>query len=99
MKFFPLIWRNLLRRKVRTIFTLLSVFVAFLLFGVLMTIRVAFGAGVNIAGAERLVLIDKTDVLLLLAATLAPVVPVMIARVPLEEWDQLLEMLTGGALP
>ena len=33
MKFLPLIWRNLLRRKVRTIFTLLSIFVAFLLFG------------------------------------------------------------------
>ncbi len=47
----------------------------------------------------RLVLIDKTDVLLLLAATLAPVVPVMIARVPLDEWSQLLEMLTGGTLP
>ncbi len=47
----------------------------------------------------RLVLIDKTDVLLLLAATLAPVVPVMIARVPLEEWSRLLEMLTGGTLP
>ena len=29
MKFFPLIWRNLGRRKIRTIFTLLSVFVAF----------------------------------------------------------------------
>ena len=63
MKFFPLIWRNLLRRKVRTIFTLLSVFVAFLLFGVLMTIRVAFGAGVNIAGAVRLVLIDKISLI------------------------------------
>ena len=39
MKFFPLVWRNLLRRKVRTIFTLLSVMVAFVLFGILM----AFG--------------------------------------------------------
>ena len=28
MKYFPLIWRNLLRRKVRTIFTLASVFIA-----------------------------------------------------------------------
>ena len=33
MKFLPLVWRNLLRRKVRTIFTLLSIFVAFVLFG------------------------------------------------------------------
>ena len=39
MKFLPLVWRNLLRRKVRTTFTLLSIFVAFLLFGILMAIR------------------------------------------------------------
>ena len=44
MKFLPLVWRNLMRRKVRTTFTLLSVFVAFVLFGILMAIRVAFGA-------------------------------------------------------
>jgi putative ABC transport system permease protein len=63
MKFFPLVWRNLLRRKVRTTFTLLSVFVAFILFGVLMAIRVAFGAGVTIAGAERLMMIDKISLI------------------------------------
>ena len=45
MKFLPLVWRNLLRRKFRTIFTLLSIFVAFLLFGVLMAIRAAFAHG------------------------------------------------------
>ena len=39
MKFLPLIWKNLWRRKVRTTFTLLSIFIAFLLFGMLMTIR------------------------------------------------------------
>ena len=50
MKFFPLVWRNLLRRKVRTTFTLLSIFVAFVLFGFLMAIRTAFGVGVDIAG-------------------------------------------------
>jgi putative ABC transport system permease protein len=63
MKFFPLVWRNLLRRKIRTIFTLLSIFVAFLLFGILMAIRVAFSAGVTIAGAERLVMIDKISLI------------------------------------
>jgi putative ABC transport system permease protein len=63
MKFFPLVWRNLLRRKMRTIFTLLSVFVAFVLFGILMTVRVAFDAGVPIAGAERLVMIDKVSLI------------------------------------
>jgi putative ABC transport system permease protein len=63
MKFFPLVWRNLLRRKVRTTFTLLSVFVAFVLFGILMAIRMAFGAGVTIAGADRLMMIDKISLI------------------------------------
>lgn len=63
MKFFPLIWRNLGRRKIRTIFTLLSVFVAFVLFGVLMAIRVAFSGTITIAGAERLVMIDKISLI------------------------------------
>jgi putative ABC transport system permease protein len=63
MKFFPLIWRNLGRRKVRTIFTLLSVFVAFVLFGILMAIRVAFSGTITIAGAERLVMIDKISLI------------------------------------
>ena len=42
MKFIPLLWSSLWRKKFRTTFTLLSVFVAFLLFGLLMTIRTAF---------------------------------------------------------
>ena len=50
MKFLPLLWSSLWRKKVRTIFTLLSIFVAFLLFGLLMTIRTAFSFGVEIAG-------------------------------------------------
>ena len=47
MKFLPLVWRNLLRRKFRTIFTIGAIFFAFLLFGVLMAIRSAFGMGVE----------------------------------------------------
>ncbi|HEX5474738.1 MAG TPA: FtsX-like permease family protein [Vicinamibacterales bacterium] len=63
MKFFPLVWRNLLRRKIRTTFTVLSVFVAFVLFGILMTIRIAFSAGVAIAGADRLMMMDKISLI------------------------------------
>ena len=55
MRFLPLVWRNLLRRKVRTIFTVLSIFVAFLLFGVLMALRAAFSMGIELAGADRLI--------------------------------------------
>jgi putative ABC transport system permease protein len=63
MKFLPLLWRNLWRKKIRTIFTLLSIFVAFLLFGLLMTIRTAFTFGVDIAGLDRLVLIHKVSLI------------------------------------
>ena len=59
MKFMPLVLRNLLRRKVRTIFTVLSIMIAFVLFGVLMAIRAAFSMGVDIAGADRLMVIHK----------------------------------------
>src|SRR5262245_11872527 len=64
MKFLPLIWKNIWRRKFRTIFTLLSVFVAFILFGLLMTIRTAFSFGVDIAGLDRLVLIHKVSLIM-----------------------------------
>ena len=64
MKFLPLLWSSLWRKKIRTIFTLLSVFVAFLLFGLLMTIRGAFSFGVDIAGVDRLVLIHKISLIM-----------------------------------
>lgn len=64
MKFLPLLWSSLWRKKIRTIFTLLSIFVAFLLFGLLMTIRTAFSFGVDIAGLDRLVLIHKVSLIM-----------------------------------
>ena len=51
MKYLPLLWKSLWRKKIRTLFTIGSLFVAFLLFGVLMAIRTAFTFGVEIAGA------------------------------------------------
>jgi putative ABC transport system permease protein len=64
MKFLPLVWKNIWRRKFRTTFTLLSIFVAFLLFGILMTIRNSFSFGVEIAGLDRLVLINKISLIM-----------------------------------
>ena len=64
MKFLPLLWSSLWRKKIRTIFTLLSIFIAFLLFGLLMTIRGAFSFGVDIAGLDRLVLIHKVALIM-----------------------------------
>ncbi len=66
MKFLYLIWRNLMRKKVRTTLNLLSVFVAFLLFGILLAVKTAFEAGVDLAGLDRLITIHKVSLIQLL---------------------------------
>lgn len=55
MKFLPLIWAALWRKRARTILTLLSIVVAFVLFGLLQGVNVAFKAGVNVSGGDRLI--------------------------------------------
>lgn len=64
MKFLHLIWMSLSRRRIRTTFTLLCIFIAFLLFGIVMAVRTAFTLGVDIAGLDRLVLINKITLIL-----------------------------------
>jgi putative ABC transport system permease protein len=59
MKYFPLVWAALMRRKPRTILTMLSIIVAFLLYGLLQGVLAAFTAGVDIAGADRLITTGK----------------------------------------
>ncbi len=66
MKFVHLIWTNLKRRKLRTGLTLLSVLVAFLLFGFLSAIKQALVGGVTLAGASRLVVRHKISLIQLL---------------------------------
>ena len=61
MRYVPLIWSSLFRRKVRTFFTLLSIIIAFVLFNYLSAVRVAFSMGVDVAGADRLTLIHKVS--------------------------------------
>ena len=60
-----------MRRKVRTVFTMLSIFIAFVLFGVLMAIRAAFTLGVEVAGADRLMTIHKVSLIQLLPKSYA----------------------------
>jgi putative ABC transport system permease protein len=64
MKYFHLIWSALFRRKTRTIFTLISIMAAFLLFGLLNAVRVAFTSGSDsLAGAERLVVASRFSIM------------------------------------
>jgi len=54
VKFLPLLWAQLFRKKTRTVLTLLSVLVAFLLFGLLQAVQIAFESGADAADAKRL---------------------------------------------
>ena len=69
MKFFQLIWSNLRRKKLRTCLTLLSVVVAFMLFGFLSAIQEALVGGVALAGADRLIVREKVSIINLLPAS------------------------------
>jgi putative ABC transport system permease protein len=66
MKYWHLIWGNLKRKKLRTLFTVLSILVAFVLFGVLGAINVAMNMGVELAGVDRLVLRHRVSLIRLL---------------------------------
>jgi len=73
MKYLHLVWAALFRRKTRTIFTLLSVLAAFLLFGLLDSVRSAFAdAGSSISGVDRLITISKVTFTMELPKSLLP---------------------------
>ncbi|GAC1634815.1 MAG: ABC transporter permease [Candidatus Acidiferrum sp.] len=59
MKFSRLIWANLVRKKVRLILTIGSFAVALFLFTFLGVVKGAFSRGTELAGADRLVTINR----------------------------------------
>src|SRR5712691_3502863 len=63
MKFLPLFLANLKRKKVRTALTVGSFVVALFLFGLLAAIRAGFRQGIDVAGADRLVVINKVSLI------------------------------------
>jgi len=62
LRFIPLIFANLRRRPLRSLFTLFSIAVAFLLYGLLAAVKNGFEANVELAGADRLVTMDKVSI-------------------------------------
>ena len=78
MKFLRLVWANLWRKPLRTTLTGLSVFVAFLLFGLLCVVRQSLTAGVSMAGADRLVTRHKVSIIQMLPVSYEA----RIARIP-----------------
>ena len=58
MKYLPLIWAGVWRKPARTVFTFLSIVVAFTLLGVLAGVNIGFGHLIETARADRL-LVDR----------------------------------------
>jgi putative ABC transport system permease protein len=69
MKFLGLVWANLKRKKLRTTLSIGSFMVALFLYGLLVTIRVALSGGADLAGVDRLTVINKTSLILPLPAS------------------------------
>jgi putative ABC transport system permease protein len=89
VKYFHLIWSALFRRKTRTVFTLLSVLAAFLLFGLLDSVRTAFAnAGGSVAGVDRLITVSKVSFTMALPKSLLPRIEAVpgIAQVSYANW-------------
>jgi putative ABC transport system permease protein len=63
VKYLPLLFAALLRRKTRTVLTVLSVAAAFTLFGMLDAVRVAFNAPRNVSGIDRLVVASRFSII------------------------------------
>lgn len=74
MKYLPFIFRNLFRKKIRTILTIGSIVVALFLYGLLVTIDSALNAGIEVAGVDRLAVRSKVSLIILL---------------PLSYWERL----------
>jgi putative ABC transport system permease protein len=68
MKYALLVLSNFKRHKLRTALTILSILVAFVLFALLAAIRQAFSMGVELAGADRLVVRHRVSLIQLLPA-------------------------------
>jgi len=63
MKFSRVILANLFRKKVRLLLTIGSFAVALFLFAFLAVVKDAFGRGADVAGADRLVIINRTSII------------------------------------
>ena len=63
MKYLHLLFANLMRKKIRTTLTIGSFTVALFLYGLLVAIHGAFYQGVELAGADRLVVINRVSLI------------------------------------
>jgi putative ABC transport system permease protein len=79
---------NLFRKRTRTILTLLSVIMAFLLFGLLQSVNTIFSAGASFVGATRLIVQARVSFTSPLPLSMLPKLEAIpgVARVAYSQW-------------
>jgi len=79
---------NLFRRRTRTILTLLSVIMAFLLFGLLQSVNTVFNSGADFIGATRLIVQARVSFTTALPVSMVPKLEAIpgVARVAYQQW-------------
>jgi len=60
-RWLPIVWANLKRRKLRLVFTFISILLAFLMFGMLDALRTSLAGVVNVVGADRILSMSKIN--------------------------------------
>jgi putative ABC transport system permease protein len=79
---------NLFRKRVRTILTLLSVIMAFLLFGLLQSVNTIFSSGADFVGATRLFVQARVSFTTALPVSMVPKLEAIpgVTRVAYQQW-------------
>ncbi|HEV2228377.1 MAG TPA: ABC transporter permease [Steroidobacteraceae bacterium] len=79
---------NLFRKRVRTILTLLSVIMAFLLFGLLQSVNTVFSSGADFVGATRLFVQARVSFTTALPLSMVPKLEAIpgVTRVAYQQW-------------
>jgi putative ABC transport system permease protein len=63
MSWLAFLWANLTRRKIRLVVTLMSIVLAFVMFGMLDALRNSLSQVVNLTGADRLITMSKVSII------------------------------------
>jgi putative ABC transport system permease protein len=61
LRWLPIVWANLKRRKLRLVCTFASILLAFLMFGMLDALRTSLAGVVNVVGADRVLTMSKVN--------------------------------------
>ena len=64
LRWLPILWANLSRRKLRLAFTFVSILLAFLMFGMLDALRTSLAGVVNVVGADRVLVQSKISMVM-----------------------------------